>query len=202
MTTNLLRADEANIDTIASEAAKIIKAGGVIAFPTDTVYGVAVKYNDINALERLYRAKDRDRGKPIPILISSMEVLAREGFMCTSRERILMDRFWPGPLTLILKKNGQDEGVRFPSHRICLAVLSCCGGILRVTSANQSGEPPALSADMAMTALSGKVDLIIDGGLSDSGLPSTVLKCSDTGFDIFREGAISRASVSEALGEL
>ena len=201
MPVRILRLSDISEDAAVEAAVSALTAGKLIVFPTETVYGLAA-LDTPECLELIYRAKSRDRGKPVPLFVSGKESLQELGFSVTSAESALAARFWPGPLTLVLDRKGRSEGVRVPDYPIARRITAGCGGILRVTSANQSGEPPALDAEMAAASLGAEVALILDGGRVREGIPSTVVKCSNVGFDILREGAISHASLTGALKTL
>ena len=171
-------------------AAAVLKSGGLVVMPTDTVYGVAC----IPGKEaRIYRAKVRDRKKPIPLLVSGMCGVARCGGVMEAAEKELARKFWPGPLTLVLNlRGGGTEGFRIPRNKTAMEVIRRAGGALRVTSANMSGQPPALTAKEAIDSLGHSVDLVLDGGRIGEGVPSTVVRVVDGRPKILRKGALSR----------
>jgi L-threonylcarbamoyladenylate synthase len=186
---------------VAAEAADVLGRGGLVILPTDTVYGVAALPGRADAVERIYRAKRREQRKPIPLLASSMDAVAIFGATLGKHERRLAQRFWPGPLTLILQVNSGYEGFRVPDHITALAILRAAGGVLRVSSANLSGEPPALTAEQAMTALGPSVELIVDAGrVAGKGEPSAVVKMEQGNLRVLREGPISRQAMERAAG--
>ena len=160
--------------------------------PTDTVYGIAADARLPGAQEKLYEAKSRDRGKPIPLLAGSVADVEAFGAVLGKVERRLAERFWPGPLTLLLKVGGRVEGFRVPAHEVALEILRECHGVLRVTSANISGEPPALTAEEAVRMIGCFVDVALDAGPSPGGMPSTVAELVDGAIRITRSGAIPR----------
>lgn len=201
MTARIVRAGEMPAMEIAAEVAAVIEKGRLAVIPTETVYGLAARIDDPAAIDLIYGAKSRDRGKPVPLLASSREVLSDLGFELNMAEERLAEAFWPGALTIVTKRGPLMEGVRVPDHALAREIIDACGGILRVTSANQSGEPPALNAEMAMAALGLKVDILVDAGPVAEGIPSTVVKCDNAGFDILREGVISSAAIEDVLRE-
>ena len=134
-------------------AAEALRRGALVILPTDTVYGVAVDPAAAGALERIYAAKGRDPGKPVPFLAADAAEVARAGAVMGWRARRLARRYWPGPLTLVLPMGDGFEGFRVPDHPVTLAVLRAAGGLLRVTSANLSGQPAASDAAAAAAAL-------------------------------------------------
>lgn len=202
MTARLLKVTECDEDDIIAAVAEVIESGRLAVIPTETVYGLAGKPDDPAILELIYSAKSRDRGKQVPLMATGARVLQARGFSLNLRERLLADAFWPGPLTMVLDLSDGTEGVRVPDHALALRILERCGGILRVTSANQSGENAALDATMAVQSLGEKVDLIVDAGPVSGGIASTVVNCSNEGFDILREGAISSARIQRVLKDL
>jgi L-threonylcarbamoyladenylate synthase len=199
MTAKVLKLSEVSEAEAVSAAVEVLQAGGLVVFPTETVYGLAVLADSPDRLDLIFQAKSRDRGKPVPLMASTVDVLADNGFQLSPSEEALAHGFWPGALTLVLKRGDQTEGVRIPDHSLARQIVAGCGGTLRVTSANQSDNPPALDAAMAISALGSKVDLVIDGGRVEGGVASTVVKCSNEGFDILREGAISSNSIVDLL---
>ena len=180
------------------QAAAVLREGGLVLLPTDTVYGVAAGARQAESVARLCKAKGRDAGKPIPLLIDHPRRLKALKADWGKYGRRLADEFWPGPLTLVLRAGHVFEGFRVPDHRVTLAVLRAAGGVARITSANQSGEPPARSAEEAAAALGQCVQLILDAGPAPLGLPSTVVKIDGAEIEIIREGAIPAARIHEA----
>jgi len=170
-------------------AATALKRGNLVVLPTDTVYGVAADPRVPGAEEQLRQAKDREAGKPIPILAADAAAVAA-GFAMSTEQRRLANRFWPGPLTLVLRADGRSEGLRVPDCDTTRAVIRACGGLLRVTSANRSGEPPALTAEAAAAALVSRVALVLDEGPSPGGVPSSVVAVENGRIRMIREGAI------------
>ncbi len=182
------------------ECASVLARGGLVVLPTDTVYGVAAAVDQPAAVERMYAAKLRDTGKPIAILAADMHAVERFGAAPGEQEQKLTRLFWPGPLTLITPVRGVDEGFRVPDHALTRDVLRAAGGCLRVTSANRSGAPEALTAAAAMDALGHAVDLIVDAGASPGGVPSSVVRVDAGRLVVLREGALSRFVLQRALG--
>lgn len=168
--------------------------------PTDTVYGVA-SLPDRAGLEKIYRAKERDRNKPVPLLASGLEAVRDYGARMNDAELRLAEKFWPGPLTLLLNTDESTEGFRVPDHEMALELLRMAGGVLRVTSANLSGMPPALTAAEAAEALGGSVEVVLDGGPSRNPEPSTVASVESGELKILREGALTRMRLEKVLNE-
>ena len=182
-----------------SQALDILKSGGLVAFPTDTVYGVGCLAFDGKAIESIYIAKDRPIEKAIPILIADMEDMEKVGIDISQVAHKLTARFWPGPLTCIIPKQPtlpeavsaiDTVGVRVPDHHVARALLRAAGP-MAVTSANISGEPSPSTAEEVYAQLNGRIPLIIDGGTTPGGVPSTVVDCSTPDLKILREGPIS-----------
>ncbi len=147
------------------------------------------------AEDRIYAAKERDRGKPIPLLVSGMDEVMRAGGLPGSRAKRLARRCWPGPLTLVLNCGGKTEGFRVPNHSVALAVLKAAGGMLRVTSANLSGEPAARTAREAVAALGSSVSVVLDAGPATLGQESTVVRDDGNELTILRQGFVPREEI-------
>jgi len=181
-------------------AAAAVQEGGVVAFPTETVYGLAARMDDRAARARLIRIKGRQGRKPFQVLVSSRHAALR---MCGSLPvcaRKLARALWPGPLTLVVKgRNGRWAGLRVPDHPVASALLRRCGGALVATSANLSGEKDSFTAAEVISALGGRVDVLLDGGAAQCRKPSTVVKCDGENWSILREGAIKRATIVRLL---
>ena len=171
-----------------TRAAQLIRAGGVVAFPTDTVYGLGAAADDEVARKRIYRIKGRPVGLPLILMVAAESQL--EGWVhVDSRAEGLIRRWWPGPLTLILHaKGGGTLGVRIPQHKVALELLRAAGPLM-TTSANLHGKDPAMSAGEA-GALTG-VAAVLDGGAAPGGTASTVLDLTGPEPHVLREGAIA-----------
>jgi len=179
-------------------AHEIIQEGGVIAFPTDTVYGIGVSSFNEKAIEKIYQVKGRSKLKAIPILISDAEQLDQITSNVSPTTSQIVDEFWPGALTLILPihpelpgnlSSGKTIGVRVPDHDLVRDLLRMTGP-LAATSANLSGKPSALTAKEVQMQLGEGIDLILDGGKVPGGMASTVLDCSGDEPRILREGPV------------
>jgi tRNA threonylcarbamoyl adenosine modification protein (Sua5/YciO/YrdC/YwlC family) len=182
------------VEAIAA-AADALRRGELVVLPTDTVYGLAASPDVPGAVERLVAAKRRDPERPIPLLAASYEQVRKRGAVFSRRARHLAGRFWPGPLTLVLPVGTAREGFRVPNHAVTLAVLGATGGVLRVTSANRSGEPPARDAASAAAALAEHVSLVLDAGPAPGGEPSSVVAAEGDDVHILREGALPRGRI-------
>jgi L-threonylcarbamoyladenylate synthase len=168
-------------------ATKILRSGGVIAFPTDTVYGLGASVDDEVAGKRIYKIKGRPAGMPLILMVAAESQL--EGLVhIDSRAEAYMRKWWPGPLTLILHApNGSTLGVRIPKHEVALELLRHAGPLM-TTSANLHGDEPAMSAAEA-EKLSGVI-AVVDGGVAPGGTASSVLDLTGPEPHVLREGAI------------
>jgi L-threonylcarbamoyladenylate synthase len=179
-----------------AKAIVILKSGGIVAFPTDTVYGIAAMPFNKKAVMKLYKIKEREKNKPIALLVSSKKIAEKFASSIPSKAKKLMTKYWPGPLTLIFKKrksipafltsNLPTIGIRMPKNDIALKLIKKSGGALAVTSANISGNKPAISAGQ-IRRFKG-IDLVIDGGKCRIGIPSSVVLVSKDGLSIIRKG--------------
>jgi len=181
-------------DKAVREAAECLRHGGLVVLPTETVYGVAADPRVDGAVEKLVAAKERDRGKPIALLAAGIDAICAFGVTLSEGGRRLAERFWPGSLTMVLPVGEGYEGFRVPDHPVALAVLAETG-VLRVTSANVSGEPAALTAEDALAALGERVDLVRDAGPVTGGVASTVIRVAADGVEVLRDGPISRDAI-------
>ncbi len=179
-------------------ALETLQAGGVVAFPTDTVYGIGADPFNQDAVAKLYTAKGRPADKAIPILIGKPEDLSMVAHGVKPWVEKLLSAFWPGALTVVLEKRSEVPkivsstetiGVRIPDHPVAIQLLRASGP-LAVTSANPSGAPEASSAEEVVEGLNGLVELVVDGGVTPGGRPSTVLDCSSYPPEVLREGPI------------
>jgi len=188
-------------------ALELLRSGGLVAFPTDTVYGVGALAFDGLAVESIYTAKDRPAEKAIPVLIGDLDDLAKVSLDVPEIALRLAVRFWPGPLTLVVPKHpdlpeivsaAPTVGVRVPDHPVARALLRAAGP-MAVTSANLSGQPSPSTAQEVFAQLGGRIALILDGGKTPGGLPSTVVNCAGAEPQILREGPISGEEIFTIL---
>lgn len=207
MKTQVLPANDAEAIPAALD---VLLGDGVVAFPTDTVYGVGVLAFRPEGIERLYRVKERPHSLAIPVLIGSSNELEKVALDPGPIAVKLAERFWPGPLTLVVPRHPDlpdiisktpTIGVRIPDHPVALALLRQAGP-MAVTSANLSGEPEAHTAEEVMAQLGGRVAFILDGGRTPGGIPSTVVDTTTDPVSILREGPVSEADIKEVLGEM
>ncbi len=190
-----------------NRALSVLQSGGLVAFPTDTVYGVGALAFDAIAIESIYAAKDRPVEKAIPILIGGPEDLDKVTIGLPPLAAKLAARFWPGPLTLVMPKSpylpdivsaAPTVGVRIPDHPVARALLQAAGP-MAVTSANLSGQPSPRTAGDVMRQLNGRIPLVLDGGETPGGLSSTVVDCLGAEPVILREGPISLEEIKFVL---
>lgn len=208
METRILAADHPGA---VQEAAKALREGHLIVFPTDTLYGVGADLNSAEALVRIYQAKERPLAKGLPVLLAKKDDLNLVVSQISDAASSLIDKYWPGPLTLVLPKRSglpkalsPNEGiaVRMPDCDIALKVISAAGGAVAVSSANKSGESPSCNAGQALMALGGLVSVIIDSGTVPVGIASTVLDCLTSPPRLLREGPIPFDHIARYLAVL
>lgn len=189
------------------QALRILEAGGLVAFPTDTVYGVGALAFDGKAVESIYAAKDRPVEKAIPVLIGDPGDLDKVGVDIPSSAHKLAARFWPGPLTILVPKRADlpeaisatsTVGVRVPDHEVVRTLLRATGP-MAVTSANISGAQSPVTAQEVYEQLAGRIELIIDGGKTPGGVPSTLVDCTGSALNVLREGPLSLEELLSAL---
>lgn len=196
-----------NHHSAIEQVAAVIKKGGLVAFPTDTVYGLAANAFNPDAIEKLFLVKGRDFNKAIAILIGESNQLKQIASEFSGMAKKLSKRFWPGALTLVvpiqqtlpkLLSPTETIGIRMPDHNFVLRILKTTGP-LATTSANLSGGKNPLTAEDVVEQLGNNVDLIIDGGLCPGGIPSTVVDCTQQEIRIIREGGLSRKIIFDYL---
>jgi L-threonylcarbamoyladenylate synthase len=207
--TRIRAADAAAI----AAAATALREGGLVAFPTETVYGLGARADDSRAVASLYAAKGRPSFNPLIAHIHTLEAAKRLGdFNATAL--LLAERFWPGPLTLVVKAN-QTEGVcelaragldtvaiRMPSHRIARQLLAAVDFPVVAPSANRSGHVSPTTARHVAEDLTGKIDMILDGGPSEGGIESTIVDCSSGTPRLLRSGGVAREEIEKITGPL
>jgi len=186
---------------------KILQRGGVIAFPTDTVYGLGADAFNSTAVERIYEIKNRPKHRQLPLLIADVERLTTLADPIPEIAWFLARRFWPGRLTLVLPKidslpvylaSGPTIAIRVPDHPACLAIIQHLGNPIIGTSANISDQPAALTADEVRQQLGGKIDFIINGGKCPGGKESTVVDVTRESPRILRQGIIPAYEIDKA----
>ena len=212
MQTKLIKidADDPNKEDMR-EAAEIIRSGGLVAFPTETVYGLGANALDPEASKRIYAAKGRPSDNPLIVHISRFEELLSIAKEVPPQAKKLADAFWPGPLTMIVWKNekvpyettgGMDTvAIRMPNHPVALALIDESGCMIAAPSANTSGKPSPTEAGHVALDLDGKIPMILDGGPVGIGIESTIIDLTEKIPMILRPGYITKEMLEEVLGE-
>ena len=190
-----------------SAALEVLSKGGLLSFPTDTVYGLAADIHNPAGIDRLYEAKARSASKAIAVLLAEVDQLSLLTTGLTRTAQQLASRFWPGALTLVVPKREDlpanlsplpTVGVRMPDHAFARALMRVSGP-LATSSANISGENNTLTAQQVLEQLDGRIELILDGGLVPGGVPSTVVDCTQDPPKILRQGALEAKAIIAAL---
>ena len=194
-------------DEKLKDSARILKHGGIVVFPTETVYGIGANIWDETAVKRLYEVKQRPFDKPISLLVSSIDMINEVAKDITELEYALMKEFFPGPFTIILKKkdivpnivtaNLDTVGIRLPANEIALRLIKYAEIPIATTSSNISGKPSVTNLGDVMSEFEGKVDCFINGGPSEIGVASTIVQVIDSKVHILREGSISKAQIDK-----
>lgn len=200
--------DEGEIE----KAVKLIQKGEIVAFPTDTVYGLGADARNKDAVEKIFIAKKRPTDRALSILLSDPSEIKKYAKDIPKEAYLLMGKFWPGSLTIVLKSNNEltdavhpgidTVGMRMPNHSLTLKLIEECGFPLATPSANLSGRPSPTTAEHVLTDLNGRIAAIIDGGESDKGIESTVLDLSVSSKPIIlRPGGINKNQIEEVIGK-
>ena len=197
---------------VIRKAAETLRRGGLVAFPTDTLYALGANALAPDAIERVLTVKGRHHGKPLSVLVPTVE--ATQGLVnhFPAGVQNLMRTFWPGPLTIVMKASTKlpealcgptgTIGLRIPGGVVAQAVLAAFGGPIIGTSANKSGGADPADAKTVQRAVGGQIDLVLDGGRVSLGVPSTVIDCTTEPARILREGAIPRAKLAATIALL
>jgi L-threonylcarbamoyladenylate synthase len=206
----MVRVLKAEAEGTLAEAIAVLKGGGLVAYPSDTVYGLGAAASDERAVARAFAVKGRLSEKALPLLLADVEDMAP---LCTEvppLARLLAERFWPGPLTLVLRRapgfqsaalgGGDSVALRVPDHSFLRELIRALDEPITGTSANRSGRPSCRTAREVTRQLGNAVDLIIDGGTSRVGQGSTVVDITTEPVRIVRGGAISQAEVEKVVG--
>lgn len=205
--TEYLQVDAVHPDLQAIEhAGKILRQGGLVAFPTETVYGLGANGLNPLAVQKIYLAKGRPSDNPLILHVDGMDMLKTLTASLSSLEETLIRKYWPGPLTLVLPKSnivptevtggGNTVAVRMPAHPVAQALIQAAGVPLAAPSANVSGRPSPCRAESVWQDLQGRVDVVLDGGPTGIGLESTVISCQEGRIVIYRPGAITAEMLS------
>ncbi|MCI9306917.1 MAG: threonylcarbamoyl-AMP synthase [Lachnospiraceae bacterium] len=211
METQIRKLDYAAIDMdIIEKAGRILKEGGLVAFPTETVYGLGGNALNPASSEKIYAAKGRPSDNPLIVHISEKDDVYQIAEQVSERAKQLMEAFWPGPLTLIFSKKAlvpdkttgglSTVAVRMPSDKIARALIRASGGFVAAPSANASGRPSTTTAAHVAEDLSGRIEMILDGGQAVIGLESTIVDVSEEQPVILRPGVITRAMMESVIG--
>jgi L-threonylcarbamoyladenylate synthase len=186
---------------VLQDAAGCLREHGLVAFPTETFYGLGANAMDRESVRRVFEVKGRSESKPLLVLVDSVTMAESLASEVSNAARGLMNRYWPGPLTLVfravpgipseLTAGTGTIGIRMPGHRVALELVRVFGLPITAPSANPSGEPPPTTAQAVLEKLTGSVDLILDGGPTAGGLPSTVLDVSVSPPRLLRQGAVT-----------
>jgi L-threonylcarbamoyladenylate synthase len=194
-----------------AEAARVLSKGGLVAFPTETVYGLGANAGDARAVARLYEAKERPAFNPLIAHVADFETARAAGQLSEIAVR-LAKKFWPGPLTLVvpaapncpvceLARAGLDTvALRVPAHPVAQPLLKAVGKPVVAPSANRSGQVSPTRADHVLADLSGRIDMVLDGGPTPLGLESTIIDCTGKRATLLRPGTIAREAIERALG--
>lgn len=213
MDTKVVRIDEQHIDdALIMKAGGIIKAGGLVAFPTETVYGLGGDALNPASSKKIYEAKGRPSDNPLIVHIANMDALPAIVRNVPETAKKLASTFWPGPLTMIMEKaetvpkettGGLDTvAVRMPSHPVALAFIEAAGGYVAAPSANRSGRPSPTLAGYVVEDLDGRIEMILDGGDVELGLESTIVDLTVEPPMILRPGFVTREDLAGALGQV
>jgi L-threonylcarbamoyladenylate synthase len=187
---------------------RALENGGVVVFPTDTVYGVAASVFRPQAVARIYRLKGRSYKKPLPLLVAGFDQARALVEPISRRLMKLLDDYWPGPLTVVFKTSDLGKwatggkptvAIRIPDHPVTLAILRAANIPLATTSANPSGRPPAATGRAAARIFRNRVDVLVDAGPCPGGEPSTVLDASSFAWTLVREGAVKKKELLKYL---
>jgi L-threonylcarbamoyladenylate synthase len=191
------------------EAVRTLRRGGLVCYPTDTVYGIGAAAGDDDAVRRLFAAKGRPADKALPLLLADAGDAATVAEV-TPLARALAGRFWPGALTIVMRKlpayrslalaGGETVALRVPNHDLVRAIVRALREPLTGTSANRAGAPPPVSAHEVVFQMGEMVDLVIDGGPSQARVESTVVDITRDVPEVLREGLVSRGEIEEAVG--
>ena len=213
METKLVKVDTKNPEkSVLTEAAEILKNGGLVAFPTETVYGLGANGLDEKACKRIYEAKGRPSDNPLILTIGDLDGLYKIVGKVTENAKKIIDAFWPGPITLVLPKAGcvpetvtgglDTVAVRYPSNKIARELIKIAGIPVAAPSANSSGKPSPTRASHVEFDLNGKIEMIIDGGAAEWGLESTILDVSEDKPVLLRPGAVTQDMIEDIVGEI
>ena len=212
MQTKLIKTNDSNINETALLAGEILRNGGIVAIPTETVYGLAANALSGEAVKKIFEAKGRPQDNPLIVHVTDISEVTPLVKSIPDEARRLAERFWPGPLTMIMPKSDliPDEtsgglstvAVRCPSHPVARAIIRAAGVPLAAPSANVSGRPSPTNAKYVFEDMNGKIDMIVDGGQSEVGVESTVVTLAQKPARLLRPGGITAEQLKSVLGEV
>jgi L-threonylcarbamoyladenylate synthase len=191
-----------NLQNIVKKCLLALEKPGTFLFvPTETVYGLICSWDDVLARERIYKAKKREENKPFQMLVSNIDMVKSFGGIISSTTEKIVQAFCPGPITIVVPtKDGQNIGFRIPKYDFILKLIESHTFPLAGTSANLSGEPPALNSQQALSELKLIPDVVVDfESIPESSIPSTVIKINGSKLEILREGPISLIEIQKAI---
>ena len=204
---HLITTESNSLEQIVSRGVEVMRHGGLVAYPTDTLYGLGCDPWNSKAVRYLFQAKNRPLSQPVPLLLSDIKSLNNVALSLPEPVLDLVSHFWPGALTLIVQKaaglaneitaNNDTVAVRLPNHPIAQGLAFGIGGAIVGTSANISGDSDPVTAKQVLDQLGNSVDLIVDGGRCHNGIGSTILDVSDQMWKILREGPITRTHLKD-----
>jgi len=212
MNTELIKVNSKNKNSVLIRAADLLKKGEIVAFPTETVYGLGANAFDENAIKKIFVAKGRPNDNPLIVHISDLKQLNELVEFVPPKAKQLMKKFWPGPLTIVMKKSAKvpmcitgglnTVAVRMPSNKTALELIKKAGFPLAAPSANSSTKPSPTTAQHVLNDLEGKIQLIIDGGNCDIGVESTVIGLANDKPILFRPGKVTLEELTLVLGSI
>jgi L-threonylcarbamoyladenylate synthase len=189
-----------------ARAARLLGEGGIVAFPTETVYGLGALAADADAVRQIFAAKGRPEDKPLIVHVLDVEQARQAALHWDDRAERLARAFWPGPLTLVMARaawvpdvvtaGGETVAVRAPAHPVARALLVACAASIAAPSANPSGEPPPTSAAEVVRGLGGRIPLVLDGGVTPLKIPSTIVALEPGVARVLRQGALERERIA------
>ncbi len=196
-------------EDLIGQAARVLQKGGVIGYPTETVYGIGCDIHNAAAVSRIYDLKQRDHSKAMIIIAADILQIRELVEYIPEAAEVLAENFWPGPLTMVFEaathiqelpiRKTNTIAIRIPDCKICLSLLKTCGFPIVSTSANKSGQPDSTDADKVIASFGSDLDLIIDGGPTPSSAPSTIVDVTQEPVRILRQGAISALEINTVL---
>jgi len=198
--------------SLVSYVADRIRQGSVVGLPTDTFYGLAVDPYNLHAVERVYEIKERERHKPLSLMIESVEQAEELAYELPDDFYLLAEKFWPGPLTMIVRAasrlplkvtaNSGNIAVRMPESAVALAVVRALKCPVTATSANLAGAVECTTAEAVIAQMGERVQLLVDGGTTPRSVPTTIVNLTEDGkWSLMREGAVAPAAIEDVLGD-